>query len=244
MCLVIQVCFFVFAWMQKTDKFTDLSYGLTFVMVTVLYWLMSSISLLQTIVMALVFLWGVRLAGFLFIRVMKIKKDSRFDGIREDFKSFAKFWLLQGVSVWIILWPTLFFMSYEKDMKINIISLVGIILWSIGFWIETLADIQKSVFRSDEANKGKWIETGLWHYSQYPNYFGEMCMWWGIFVITIPYLQGLYWITIVGPLFISCLLLFVTGIPPLQKKHMKDYGSNPNYLEYKRTTSLLVPWFK
>jgi steroid 5-alpha reductase family enzyme len=244
MCLVIQIGFFVFAFLQKSDKFTDLSYGLTFVVVTVLYWLLSSVHGVQTIVTALVTLWGVRLAGYLYMRILKLKRDYRFDGVRENVRSFARFWLFQAISIWIILWPTLIVMSYEKIMKISVFTVTGTIIWIMGFWIETMADLQKSGFRSNPENNGKWVDVGLWHHSQYPNYFGEMSMWWGIFVISIPFLSGVTWLVILGPLFISCLLLFVTGIPPLAKKHKQEYGHLPEYVEYKRKTNLLVPWFK
>lgn len=241
MCLVVQLGFFIFANLQKTDKFTDLSYGLTFVFVTGLYWLLSGTSAVQTLVTALVTLWGIRLAGYLYIRVLKLKKDYRFDGIREKFGSFAKFWLLQTFCIWVILWPTLVVLTYEKAMKIGIFTIIGLIIWVAGYWIESLADIQKSAFRNNHANDGRWVSIGLWRYSQYPNYFGEMCMWWGIFLISIPYLAGITWLSVIGPILITSLLVFVTGIPPLRKKHNEEYGNDPEYLKYKKNTSLLVP---
>jgi steroid 5-alpha reductase family enzyme len=244
MCLVIQTGFFIFAWMQRSDRFTDLSYGLTFVFVSVLYWLMSPTRLVQSLVTVLVTLWGIRLAGYLYIRVMKLKRDARFDGIRENFKSFSKFWFFQGVAAWIILWPTLAILTYEKAMKIDVITIVGLVIWIAGFWIESIADIQKSGFRSNKLNQGRFVNTGLWKYAQFPNYFGEICMWWGILVISLPYLAGITWLAVLGPILITGLLVFVTGIPPLRKKHNQDYGHLPEYAEYKRTTSLLVPWFK
>jgi steroid 5-alpha reductase family enzyme len=103
-----------------------------------------------------------------------------------------------------------------------------------------VADWQKFVFKNREKNRGLWIQSGLWNYSRHPNYFGEILLWWGIFLYVTPFIQGLYWISVIGPLFITFILLFVSGIPLLEKKYDKKYVKNEKYQKYKSSTSVLI----
>ena len=235
--LGIQVVFFAFAAWFKTDKVTDLSYGLTFVIVALYLVFSNPLSLVSVMLTAMVTLWGIRLAAYLFVRILKIGKDKRFDGIRERFWSFAKFWTLQGVAIWIIMVPVIL----GIDGSATTIFWIGVFIWLIGLLIETVADWQKYIFKNNSKNKGKWIETGLWKYARHPNYFGELLVWWGIFLAAIPGLAGVEFLAIVGPIGISALLLFVTGIPPLQKQMQKKYGGILAFNSYVERTRLLVP---
>jgi steroid 5-alpha reductase family enzyme len=239
--VIINLAFFAFAFLNETDKFTDLSYGISFVIITWAYYLTSGGTSVQTLTTIMVTLWGVRLAGFLFYRILKLKKDKRFDGIREDTGKFAKFWAMQAVAVWIILWPTIAILDYHKPMTIGFWTVLGTLIWLKGWIIESVADWQKSEFKSDPHNKNKWVNAGLWKYSRHPNYFGEMLCWWGIFVVALPYLTWGLAIVTAGPIFITYLLLKVTGIPPLEKKYAETYGKDPEYTKYKMSTNLLVP---
>jgi steroid 5-alpha reductase family enzyme len=241
--LGIQILFFAIAAINKTDKVTDLSYGLTFV---ILAWYLlgkqDNSSLQGAIITALITLWGVRLAGYLFVRILKIGKDARFDGIREKFFSFAKFWTLQGFAIWIIMLPSIILLSKEMQSQgLYLVSILGIVAWALGFTIETIADYQKYVFKNNPKNKGKFINSGVWKYARYPNYFGEILMWWSIFFIAAPHLQGAELLSVLSPIFISYLLLKGTGIPPLEKRYNKKFGKDPAYQKYKRDTNLLVP---
>lgn len=238
----IQIFFFIFAATFKTDNVTDLSYGLSFIILAGFFLIKNkSFQITQILVASLVFLWGFRLAGYLLIRILKIKKDKRFDGMRENFIKFAGFWFFQALTVWIISLPVVYLLSLNQNLLLNILTYVGLILWTIGFLIETIADQQKFVFKNK--NPKKFIKSGLWKYSRYPNYFGEMLLWWGLFIMVIPYLIGLNWVTIIGPIFITFILLFVSGIPLLEKSYNKKYGNDKEYQEYKKNTSKLIPLF-
>lgn len=240
--LGIQLSFFFFAASFKSDKVTDLSYGLTFIIMSWILVLQNpNPSVVQKQITLLITIWGIRLATYLFIRILKIKKDKRFDGIREDFIKFASFWLFQGISVWIIMLPAIFVLSSTKAFPITNLTYFGSLIWLTGLVLETLADYQKYVFKSDPKNKDIFINSGVWKYSRHPNYFGEMLCWWGIFVIALPYLSGLSYLTIIGPLFITYILLFVSGIPPLEKRYAKKFADNHQYKKYKENTSLLIP---
>lgn len=239
----IQIIFFIFAAVLKTDNVTDLAYGLTFVLVANWwYWQLAEPSLLQTLVTTAISLWGVRLAGFLFVRVIKMKRDKRFDGIRENVLKFAGFWTLQTVSIWVILLPSLWLLTQDHSQQIDVLSWIGILMWGVGFVIQAVADQQKFIFKNKSENKDKLITSGIFKYSQYPNYFGEMLMWWSIFWAISPLIQGWVWLIVVGPIFITSLLLFVSGIPTVEKQRQDRFGKDKAYLTYKNRTSLLVPF--
>jgi steroid 5-alpha reductase family enzyme len=238
----INLLFFLLATTLKTDKFTDFSYGLTFISLTVYFLFTNQAFLLPHLLLAaMITLWAVRLITYLLIRILRIKKDFRFNHIRDNTVSFLQFWFFQALAVWIILLPSLYFLDQDDIHPLNPVMMLGIIIWFLGLLIETVSDWQKFRFKNIPEHKNRWIQTGLWRYSRHPNYFGEMLCWWGIFVFVTPYLQGLSWITIIGPLFITAILLFVSGIPPLEKKYDVVYANNKEYQEYKKRTSLLIP---
>ncbi len=230
--LLIQILFFIFASIFKTDKFTDLSYGLTFVFVAIYLLIKCG----NAVLLIMPILWGIRLATYLFIRILKIKKDQRFDGVREKFWSFAKFWLLQAISIFIISLPFIFASLNDLPKNINFLALT---LFFVGLLIETIADWQKYQFKNKQNEKNSFIKHGLWKYSRHPNYFGEMLMWWSIYLFIVGDLNDWQHILIIGPIYISLLLLFVTGVPTLEKKYEKRYGSE--WTNYKKQTSLIIP---
>jgi len=239
---VLQVIFFTFAAIYKTDKFTDLSYGLTFVLaIWFAFFRTDNLGPLNIINVLLITLWGMRIAIYLFKRILKTKKDERFNGIRDKIDKFAAFWILQAVTIFIILLPSVTFLALNKSAQISPVNMIGILIWLAGFVIEGVADWQKYSFKSKAGNQDKFINEGIWQYSRHPNYFGEILCWWGLFVFVLPLLWGQYFATIVGPLFITFLLLFVTGIPPLEKKYNLRFKDNSDYQKYVKQTSLLIP---
>ncbi|MBN2454529.1 DUF1295 domain-containing protein [Candidatus Woesearchaeota archaeon] len=239
--LGIQVVMFLPAFKFKTDKLTDLSYALTFIILALLAFFLSSYSALKLVAMLMVVAWGLRLGTFLFIRIRKMKTDKRFDGIRENFFRFLRFWILQGLTVWIILIPVLLLMGSESAY--TPLTFLGLAVWFTGLLTEATADFQKSKFV--KLKTGKWIETGLWKYSRHPNYFGEILCWVGVYLFAFSSLTPTFRLFgLASPLFIMILLLFVTGLPPLEKGADQRWGSESGYQEYKRRTSVLIPWFR
>ncbi len=240
--IVLQIVFFVYAALKKTDKVTDLSYGLTFIIASIFTYILNIeyVSLFKTILLLLVSIWGIRLSVYLFIRILKTGKDKRFDGVREDFKRFASFWILQAISIFIILLPTTYILISNENMSLNWISSIGLILAVVGILIEGVADSQKFIFKNEVKNRGKWISTGLWKYSRHPNYLGEIMMWVGVFVYCLVYINGIGLITILSPIYITVLLVAVSGIPTLEKEYDKRYVNNKEYGEYKRKTGKLL----
>jgi len=238
--IAINLSMFVVAYLFKTDKLTDISYAVTFVVLSV-YGLASSVASFPYIILAaMICIWAFRLGAYLLKRIGRIGKDKRFDGKREKFLPFLQFWLLQGITVGVVMLPSILFFSYGTG-KIGIVSIVGVVLWLLGLIIEAIADDQKYKFINDINNKGKWIDIGLWKYSRHPNYFGEILLWVGIYIFTLSGLsvmQGL--IGLSGPLYIAVLIIFVSGIPLLEKSAYRKWGENKGYLEYKNQTSILL----
>jgi len=236
----LQLLLFIPAFIFKTDKLTDLSYALSFIILAVLSLFLNPVFWPKLILLTMIIIWGLRLGIFLFIRIQKIKKDRRFDGIRENFFKFLSFWLLQGASVWVIMLASLLYFNL-KQVNFNFYSLAGIIIWITGLMIETIADLQKYKFSQKTKNQGKWISTGLWKYSRHPNYFGEILHWLGVYIFTLSSLGGLnIYLALISPLFISILLLFVSGVPKLEKYANDKWGRDLKYQKYKKETSLLI----
>ncbi len=242
--LGIQAAFFAVAATFRTDKVTDLSYGLTFIALAAwlaggsLHWFTPA-----TAIGLMVVLWALRLAAYLLFRVLKTGRDARFDGVREHFWKFAKFWFFQGVAVWIIMLPaTLWFALPVRNGQWTGWMALGAMIWLAGLVIETVADAQKFASKSREGTRARWPDHGLWRYSRHPNYFGELLCWWGLFAFVVP---GLGWWALpgaAGPLTITGLLLFVTGIPTLEASAQRKWGRDPEYLAYRQRTNRLIPW--
>ena len=260
--VVVNGLFFAYAATKKTDVVTDLSYSLSFALVSLFILIFNrSAGLLALLPAILTIMWALRLGSYLFTRINRTKVDHRFDGMREVPLKFARFWILQALAVVLILLPVaasvyvvpaqtaglpkalstaLAALVPGNARTFGILELLGLLMWIKGFAIEAVADAQKSAFKN--AGKPGVITTGLWKYSRHPNYFGETLLWWGLFVYSIPVLSGALWLTILGPVFITLLLLFVSGIPLLEKSADQKYGADPAYQEYKRRTSIFVPW--
>jgi steroid 5-alpha reductase family enzyme len=240
-CLGIQAVFFAVAATFKTDKVTDLSYSLTFIVVAMALWTRKTApnNLAALILAGMVIAWGARLAGYLFFRILHMKRDVRFDGIREHFWPFFKFWFFQGLAVWLIMLPvTLWFRAPGAWSRF---SVAGVLIWGGGLIVETVADAQK--FAHKRTRDAKWTSTGVWRFSRHPNYFGELLCWWGVFVFVSGDLAGAnLWLGLIGPLSITGVLLFLTGVPQLEASADRKWGRDRAYQEYKRRTSLLVPW--
>ena len=241
--LIIQLFGFIFAYKFKTDKLTDLSYGLTFVVLSIMCY--ASIIRLQSqlkLIYILIIIWSFRLSLYRFIRILKMGKDPRFDDLRNNFRALLTFWGLQAFTIWVMILP--FTVSNSTGLYTRnwgFFENFGFFIWLAGFSIETVADQQKFIFKSESRNKNKWIETGLWYYSQHPNYFGEIFLWWGLFIMTIPIIYGWYWLLMISPIVITVLITKISGIPFLQKSANKKYKDNPDYRRYKWRTNILIP---
>lgn len=239
----INMVFFAFAAAFKTDKVTDLSYSLSFfILAPVLLFSAGNSYLFEQLLLTIsIMIWAFRLGAYLLKRIITIGKDDRFDDKRNDFLKFLNFWILQTLVVWIVMLPFSLFLTARPVQTSPGSTIIGITIFLMGIIIESFSDAQKFAYRSKEENKGHWVDTGFWKYSRHPNYFGEILVWWGLFIVTIPMLSGWGWITIIGPMTITLFLFKVSGIPLLEKQNDIKYGDNPEFASYRENTSLLIP---
>jgi steroid 5-alpha reductase family enzyme len=195
---------------------------------------------------AMVCAWALRLSSFLFRRVNVAGKDGRFDEIKINPPRFLVAWTLQGLWCFLTALPvfTVNATGCLDPSAVSINDWVGWAIWALGWGIEIAADDQKRRFAANPANRGKWIEEGLWYYSRHPNYFGEITLWVGVFVSASTHFRDTQWALVFSPCFVALLLLFVSGVPLLEKRADEKWGADPAYQLYKANTSVLWLWPK
>ncbi len=238
----IQWLAFIPAFLNQTEKFYDLTGSITYITVVLVALLFARNLDARSILLAvLVWVWAARLGTFLFRRIQSAGSDDRFDDIKPNFVRFLLTWTLQGLWVSFSLAAALAAITAEQKVPLGIVAVIGVLVWLVGFGIEVIADRQKSQFRADSANKGKFISEGLWSWSRHPNYFGEIVLWIGIAIIAAPVLRGWQWVTLISPVFVTLLLTRISGVPLLEAKADRKWGGQPDYEAYKANTSVLIP---
>ena len=240
---LIQWLAFIPAYLLQTEKFLDLTGSITYISVVVIAVPVSPVVDGRSILLlVLVMIWAARLGTFLFRRIQKAGKDARFDEIKPSFFRFLNFWTLQGLWVTFTVAAALAAITTTVRKELGLFALIGSLVWVFGFAMEAVADAQKSRFRADPENKGKFIQTGLWAWSRHPNYFGEIVLWIGVAIIALPVLRGWQWVTLISPVFVALLLTRVIGVPMLEKRADEKWGGQEDYEAYKARTPVLIPW--
>ncbi|MFZ1398876.1 MAG: DUF1295 domain-containing protein [Candidatus Promineifilaceae bacterium] len=239
---LVQWLVFIPAYARQTEKFFDLTGSLTYISVTILAVLLSPVQDGRSfLLMAMVIIWAGRLGSFLYRRIQKDGKDGRFDEIKPSFIRFFNVWTIQGLWVTFTAAAALVAITGEHRQPLGWVATLGTLIWVIGFGLEVIADSQKSQFRANPANKGKFINTGLWAKSRHPNYFGEIVLWLGVAIVAAPVLQGWQWVALISPVFVTILLTRVSGVPMLEKRADEKWGGQPDYEQYKKETPVLIP---
>ena len=239
---VIQWLAFIPAYVLQTEKFFDLTGSLTYIFtISIAFVLSPRADDRAFLLAALVIIWAIRLGGFLFHRIKKAGKDDRFDEIKPSFIRFLNVWTIQGLWITFTMAAALVAMTTTYRKEFDLFALVGFLIWFFGFAMEVIADFQKSRFKTNPENRGKFIQTGLWSRSRHPNYFGEIVLWVGIAVIAFPVLRGWHWVALLSPVFVTALLTRISGIPLLEKKAEMKWGGQAEYESYKKRTPVLIP---
>jgi steroid 5-alpha reductase family enzyme len=239
---VINWIAFIPAYHQQTEKFFDLLGGISFISVVIAAVILSPIvDARSLLLLGMVVIWALRLSLFLYKRVHAAGEDRRFREIKVSFPRFLLTWTLQGIWVSFSLAAALAAITSETRLDLGVFALIGFLVWGFGFGFEVISDSQKSKFKDDPANKGKFINTGLWSWSRHPNYFGEIVLWIGVAIVALPILQGWQWVTMISPIFITLLLTKISGIPMLEKRADEKWGGQDDYEDYKASTSILIP---
>jgi steroid 5-alpha reductase family enzyme len=228
--------------LAQTEKYFDLTGGFTYILVTLTALLLATAPDTRAyIVAALVLVWAVRLASFLFLRISRDGKDVRFDQIKTRPIRFFLTWTLQGLWVLLTAATALAVITGSERQPVGAVAIAGLVVWVVGFSIEVIADRQKSAFKADPANAGRFITTGLWSWSRHPNYFGEIVIWIGVAIIALPVLSGWRYVTLISPVFVALLLTKVSGIPMLEQRAQERWGDEQEFQDYTRNTSVLIP---
>ncbi len=232
---------FLVSVFKKRNDVADVAWGLGFVLLAwAAFFISGNYSVRSLLVNLLVSIWGLRLAWHISKRNKGKTEDYRYLAWRKEwgnwfyFRSFLQVYLLQGVLLFLIIFPVLF-INKNTGPLLNIIDAFGILVWLIGFFFESVGDSQLASFIKNPSNKGRLMQSGLWKYSRHPNYFGEVTQWWGLWLVAIGISGG--WVSIIGPLTITILILKVSGVPLLEKK----MAENPEFAEYKKRTSVFIP---
>ena len=236
----IQWISFIPAFIFQTEKFYDLTGSITYLttVFTALY-ITDSGNISDYVIVSCVAIWAIRLGSFLFMRIHKAGEDRRFREIKTNFTRFFMTWTLQGMWVSMCLLCVLTALSSYSGIIVNNIFYIGLMIFVSGFIIEVLADHQKTVFRKNIDNKDKFISSGLWAYSRHPNYFGEILLWLGIAVMSFSSLEGFQYFTLISPIFVYILLVYISGIRMLENQANKKWGHLDSYKEYLKNTPRL-----
>lgn len=241
---VYMTLFFFLSLMLKDSSIVDIGWGIGFIVVAIITLLISqNYCFKQISTTVLTFIWGIRLALHIFFRNKGKGEDWRYKQWRRDWKeafiprAFFQIFMLQGFLMLVISTQIIFIIS-STAKTISFFDIAGIFIWLLGFLFESIGDYQLMRFKKKPENKGRIMKYGLWKYTRHPNYFGEVTLWWGIFLIALSMPKG--YLTIISPLTITFLILKVSGIPLLEKK----YKDNKEFQEYKKVTSGFFPWFQ
>ena len=242
----IHLIIFIPSAIMKNEKFYDFTGMIAYLSIIIFaiqqkYIQIHSIDIYSLVLSLLISIWTLRLGIFLFYRVLKVGEDIRFKDVKNNALKFFVWFSIS--SLWVSL-TTMAAMNvitsknYNQDLTL---LCIGTIIWIIGFLFEIISDYQKIKFKNNALNKNKFIDSGLWSISRHPNYFGEIILWIGIYIITLPSTSGLEYLGIISPLFVIVLLNKVSGINLLEASADEKWGSSKEYQKYKKITPKLIP---
>ncbi len=231
--------------LKRDVSILDIFWGLGFVLLSCFYRSLGpEIADRHWLLLALVTIWGFRLALYLLWRNWGHEEDARYQAMRayrgENFwwMSLFTIFFLQGVLIWLIAMP-LFVVQLSGGPPLwTWTDVIGVLCWGIGFFFETVGDWQLARFKANPANRGRVMSTGLWAYTRHPNYFGDAMVWWGYFLL-VSAVPGSLW-TIISPVIMTVLLLKVSGVALLEQTITER---RPDYRDYITRTNAFIPWF-
>ncbi len=242
--LALSVFWYLISIIRDRNDVADIGWSTYFIAIALMiYAIFSPVFDLRLVPIFLVIVWGVRLSTHIAARHSHHGEDPRYlawraawgAGLYFRIRSYLQVFLLQSVLAFIISLPLIILGTYGV-MHLSLL-IIGTVIWIFGFAFEATADAQLAAYLKNTKTPGI-CRTGLWNYSRHPNYFGEATQWWGIWIMSIgaPY----FWVAILGPIMITFLLRFVSGVPLAEKSMEKKEG----FADYAKSTNIFVPWFK
>lgn len=231
----------------KRSDIVDIGWGIGFIVLTLtMFSLTSNMTTPLLIISLLIVLWGTRLATHLFFRNKGKKEDFRYQNFKNSWsksfwwKSYINIFLLQGTLIILISLPIIYLFTFPT-ISLTWLNYIGIAIWIFGFLFESISDFQLSKFiskKKEGKTEGRFLTTGLWSISRHPNYFGEVTLWWGIWLICISLVNPLSLLTVIGPITITYFIIKVSGVPMLEMK----YEGIKEWQEYKENVPELIPF--
>jgi len=238
---ILHWAIFIPSYAFQTEHYFDLTGSLSYITTVIVAMVLNpSLDIRDLIICAMILVWAVRLGSFLFWRIKKDGQDKRFIVMKTKFTWFLLTWTLGGLWVLVTMAAGLAALTSNTTVELGILGYVGIALWLFGFAVEVIADNQKTQFKKDPNNKDRFITSGLWSWSQHPNYFGEITLWLGLALFTYPVLSGWQLVTLISPIFVYLLLTRLSGIPTLDRLAKEKWGSDSDYIAYVEATSKLM----
>lgn len=195
------------------------------------------------LLLTLTAVWGARLAAYLFLRWRREGPDGRYVAMLARSKgnvhlaSLLKVFLLQGPILWLVSLPVQLGQIDAAPVELGVLAWLGLALFAVGLFFEATGDHQMANFKADPANHGKVMDRGLWRYTRHPNYFGDACAWWGIYLIAAETPHGAW--SFIGPALLTWTLVKWSGAALLERRLR---ASRPGYEEYLQRTSSFIPW--
>lgn len=233
---------FVLSVLIKRNDIADIAWGTGILLVAITSYLQQAENgPLVKMLLLLVALWGLRLTVRIFLRNIKKGEDPRYRQWRETWgkwfyvRSYFQVYLLQGLLMIVVGYSVLHASVYADNEPIGTLAIFGALIWCLGYFFEVVGDWQLDQFIKSKPEKGTILSSGLWKYTRHPNYFGEVTMWWGVWLMiaTLP----LSYVALISPITITFLILKVSGIPMLEK----SFAGNVQFEEYKKRTSAFFP---
>lgn len=231
---------FVLSLLKKRNDVVDVAWGLGFTLIAWTAFYLGEFSVRGLVVCFLVSIWGLRLAWHIHVRNRGKAEDYRYLAWRRAWgkwfylRSYFQVYILQGILLFLIVLPILI-INQNTVSTFGWLDILGVIIWLIGFYFEAVGDAQLAKFIKNTAHQGKLMRTGLWAYTRHPNYFGEVTLWWGLWIITLSVPNG--WVGIISPIVITILILKISGIPMLENK----MSEHPEFADYKKRVSKFFP---
>ena len=235
--------FFLVGTLIKNNSIVDIGWGIGFVIISwYAWWTRKPVPIPVTVMTLMVTVWGLRLFYHIIRRNWGKPEDFRYAQWRKEWgrmvipRAFLQVYLTQAFFMLVVALGIIFAGTDPNYWNPSLTGL-GALIWIIGFYFEAVGDWQLEVFKKNPNNKGKIMTEGLWKYTRHPNYFGEAVMWWGIYILSRA--SGAPFWVIISPAVITYLLVFVSGVPMLERAMIK----RPGFKEYAEKTSVFVPWF-
>ncbi|MBP9749211.1 MAG: DUF1295 domain-containing protein [Candidatus Pacebacteria bacterium] len=239
---VFVTVFFILSVFLKRNDIADIAWGIGISLIALVsYYSAHQLSALHGVLILLALLWGVRLSARILLRTIKKSEDYRYKKWRDAWgkwfypRSYMQVYLLQGMLMIVVGYPFIHASEFAHDTPVSAVQFIGIFVWCVGYFFEVVGDWQLDRFLKRLESAGMIMQNGLWKYSRHPNYFGEVTMWWGIWLLVAPLPFG--YVALISPLTITFLILKVSGIPMLEK----HFEGNVQFEAYKKCTSAFFP---